>query len=201
MRRCEIEGCDRKHYGRGYCNMHYYRWRATGDPLVTRIGHRYVEVDPVMRLLERSARQGDCIIYTAGRAQRGGHRTMGFQGKYVGVHRIVWTLIHGDPGELKVCHRCDVPDCINVNHLFLGTAADNNADRDRKGRHRPLRGSKNGYARLTEYQVIEIRRMLADGQAQRAIAAQFGVSQYAIWAIAARKRWIHVKEEAAAWPR
>lgn len=200
MRYCEVGGCDRKHYGRGFCQMHYYRWRTVGDPLVTRVGHRYGEIDPAQRLTQRSVRQGQCILYMAGRPQRSGHRNMGFQGKYVGVHRIAWILAHGDPGELKVCHRCDVPNCINIEHLFLGTTAENNADRDRKGRHQPLRGSKNGHSRLTEYQVIEIRRMLTDGQTQRAVAAEFGVSQYAIWAISTRKRWTHV-QEATAWPK
>ena len=88
-------------------------------------------------------------------------------------------------------HRCDVPNCIKPEHLFLGTVADNNADRDRKGRHVALRGSKNGYAKLSEYQVIEIRDLLAQGVAQHRIAARYGVTQYAIWRIAAGRGWRH----------
>lgn len=198
MRLCEIDGCERKHYGRGYCRMHYCRWRATGSPHIVRTGHRYAEVDPLQRLRARSKPRGECLVYTGGRPQRSGHRTMGFHGKYVGVHRIAWILTNGSvPDGLSVLHRCDVPDCVNVDHLFLGTVADNNADRDQKGRHIPLRGSKNGFAKLSEYQIIEIREMLAQRVPQRKIAAQYGVNQFAIWSIKAGRTWRHVPEKTA----
>ena len=177
--------------------MHYHRQRRTGDVNSVRVGHRYTEIDPAARLASRSKRKGQCIVYTAGHPTRSGHRLMGFRGRYVGVHRVAWTLIKGEiPPGLGVLHRCDVPNCINVEHLFLGTVAENNLDRDRKGRHRALPGSSNGYAKLAEYQVIEIRELLRAGRSQRAIAQVYNVSQYTIWRIARGRGWTHVLEVA-----
>lgn len=52
------------------------------------------------------------------------------------AHRLAWVLFRGPiPDRLLVCHRCDTPCCVNPDHLFLGTHADNNHDRDAKGRH------------------------------------------------------------------
>lgn len=198
MRTCTIEGCTNKHYGHGYCQKHYSRWRNTGDPTKVRTGHRFSEIDPAQRLRQRSKQQGQCLVYTGGSPSRSGHRMMTYRGKDVGVHRVAWTLTHGPiPDGLVVCHRCDVPNCINIEHLFLGTMADNNADRDQKGRHTPLPGSKNGNASLSEYQVIEIRELLAQQVPQREIGRRYGVTQSTVWMIAAGRSWKHVERQAA----
>lgn len=50
------------------------------------------------------------------------------------VHRLVWTAIYGDPGDLLVLHRCDNRPCTTPTHLFLGTNDDNMKDMKSKGR-------------------------------------------------------------------
>ena len=51
------------------------------------------------------------------------------------VHRLAWEAEHGPiPEGMLVLHHCDNPPCYNIQHLFLGTHADNLADAQAKGR-------------------------------------------------------------------
>lgn len=115
------------------------------------------------------------------------------RGVQLGTHRVSWELTNGPiPDGLWVLHKCDNPPCVNPNHLFLGTHADNIADRDRKGRQ--AKGSKGGSAKLTEANVIEIWALIRQGVMQKDIAAMFGVKRMAVGRITRGITWIHIKE-------
>lgn len=197
---CKAEGCDGNHYARDYCRRHYLRLQKYGSATA---GQRKLGVGA--RIAQRAVSDGDCLIYQTRRQTRSGHVTIFRDGRYVGVHRAAWELANGPvPEGLYVLHRCDRPRCVNVDHLFLGTIADNNADRDRKGRHVALPGSANGFAKLDEAGVAQIKARLAGGESTYALADEFGVSQATVWSIKVGRAWKHV--EAAAldgvhWPK
>ncbi len=114
--------------------------------------------------------------------------------RMVGAHRVAYELAHGPiPDGLHVLHRCDNPPCVNVEHLFLGTQADNNADMDAKGRRVSSHGERHRSAKLTEDLVREIRRRYsAGGISQPALAAEFGIDKAGICRLLNRKNWKHV---------
>jgi hypothetical protein len=104
--------------------------------------------------------------------------------------RVMYYLATGvQPGGLHVCHKCDAPSCCNPAHLFLGTDADNAADRDVKGRLGPREGVNNGRAKLTEKQVLEIR---ASNASLVTLAARYGVCYVSISQVKSHQTWKHI---------
>lgn len=156
---------------------------------------------------------GDCHVWTAGLSTDGyGQFRPGGTHPVVPAHRVAWVLATGDdPGDRLVLHRCDNRRCVRVEHLFLGTPAENSADMVAKGRQyqgptwwqrrgvpspledrRPARGERQHLAKLTDDAVRAIRRRHAAGETQQALADEFGVSQRAVSAVVRRVTWRHV---------
>jgi hypothetical protein len=75
-----------------------------------------------------------CLEWQAG-CDKNGYGKFSLGGKAVRAHRAAWEIAHGPIPEGKLaCHKCDNPSCVDDDHLFLGTDADNMADRDAKER-------------------------------------------------------------------
>lgn len=101
-----------------------------------------------------------------------------YKGKKWRAHRFAASLCVNElPAGSYVCHTCDNPLCMNPTHLFIGSPADNVADKMNKGRHRASKGEKNGLATISDAQVEEVRSLARAGVTQRIIAAQYGISQ------------------------
>lgn len=96
------------------------------------------------------------------------------------------------PAGIFVCHSCDNPMCVNPMHLFLGTQADNMADMKRKGRQRSVVGEESKFAKLTEADVVEIRRRYRGGESPIVIGKDYGVTYNAVFLVATGRAWKHV---------
>ena len=91
------------------------------------------------------------------------------------------------PEGLLVCHKCDNGLCVRPDHLFLGTPLDNARDRNSKGRG--VRGTRATFAKLSESDVREVRRLKAGGMSQKDIAKRFNISNGTITHIKTRSTW------------
>lgn len=135
---------------------------------------------------------GRCWTWT-GRTARGyGQIRVSFRpDRCIYAHRLSWKLHFNIlPKDLFVLHRCDNRKCVNPDHLFLGTHADNMADMAAKGRG--VRPVLRPAAKLSLAQVENIKVLHAGGLTQRSLAKQFGVSFQQISRICRGERWAGV---------
>lgn len=133
-----------------------------------------------------------CIEWTDG------HNSDGYGVKWDGeraqlAHRLSWIRERGPiPDGLCVLHKCDNPPCVNVDHLYLGTKADNAKDRSARRRYRDDRGERHPSAKLAAPQVLEIRARIAGGEKPAVIAPDYGVTPQMIYRIKRRIAWRHI---------
>lgn len=112
------------------------------------------------------------------------------------AHRASFFIATGiDPGDQCVCHKCDNPPCVNPDHLFLGSLADNNADMLAKGRASggSFPGEMAPWSKLTEDDVRIIRSEYAFHGGGRKAAKRFGVTTSTISCIQRGKTWTHIQ--------
>jgi hypothetical protein len=145
-----------------------------------------------------TTRKADCWETTSGLDKKGYGRVWDRTlRKMVFAHREAYRRFVGPiPDGLFVLHKCDNPPCCNPDHLFLGTNADNQADMTAKGRRSPgqllLRGASNPHAVFSDDDVRAIRKDLAAGRSNQAIATDRGVSNGTISRIKNRRTWRHI---------
>lgn len=133
-----------------------------------------------------------CWVWAANRGDEGyGYM---WAGKELGredqmqAHRVAWLLHRGPiPDGMLVCHRCDNRACVNPEHLFLGTDAENAADMVAKGRGN--KGEAINTAKLTADVIPAIR---SDPREYRVIGADYGVGKSVVYSIKKKKSWKHV---------
>ena len=132
----------------------------------------------------------ECMEWDAGHFTDG-YGAFFYNYKTTRAHRFIYYAYMGKiPDGYVICHECDNPNCVNPNHLFLGTVQDNHDDC--KTKKRTLTGSRNPYSKLIESEVIEIKQLLKLGWLQKSIATKFGVARVSISDINRGKSWSHI---------
>ena len=140
--------------------------------------------------VDRSDKDG-CWLWN-GSERSSGYGQFWANGKPVSAHRYSWGITYGPiPKGKCVCHKCDTPRCVRPEHLFVGTMAENNADKAMKNRAARLVGEQNPMTVLTVEDVKAIRS-LNGKMTQRMIANMFGVAQGHVHRIINRTRWTWV---------
>jgi len=147
------------------------------------------DVNLVDRFLGKIIRLGDCWIFPCGRDVYG---SLFSHGKAIRVHRLSYLLAHGAIGENEdIIHTCGELRCINPAHL----SAVNRTNRFRavnEARHerKPIQRARPLSAKLSESDVIDIRRRAMSGEALTDIAREKGVPTSAVGLVVHSATWV-----------
>lgn len=135
----------------------------------------------------------DCWLWTDRNLNKGYGRIpeKGKGSRLLSAHRLAWELYYGPiPDGMFVLHTCDVRRCVCPRHLWLGTHADNMADCLSKGRKAHLHGERNGWAKLTREDVLDIR---ASTDSRSKIALKYGIHFMHVSRLRGGRRWAHLE--------
>ncbi len=128
-----------------------------------------------------------CRLWEGEIRGRMGYGFVRYDGRPQRAHRVAYQLACGPiPDGMFVCHKCDVPSCVNPDHLFLGTPADNMRDMAAKGRNVTMDGATNGLARLTRESA---RAIFVDRRLRREIAREYGITKTSVTEIRRGQRY------------
>lgn len=187
---CNIEGCGKAVKAWEWCSAHYKRWKCYGSPLA---GGTF-RGQPLRWVKEVALKYNDddCLVWPFAR-DANGYGKVWYNGRLHLVTRVVCEEVYGPPPTPKheAAHSCGNGrgGCANWKHLRWATRAENESD---KILHGTLpRGERQWFSKLTEAQVLEIRKMAGTSSE---IAAMFGVSRRHISDIKALRSWAWLVE-------
>lgn len=138
--------------------------------------------------IDKTSSSKGCWLWTA-TTNPDGYGRFKIEGKLYGSHRVSYELYKGEISkDMFVCHHCDVRNCVNPDHLFLGTQLDNMRDCAAKGRHYlpkwvGPRLSRRGVTinnKITQSTYQSIHLHLAKGVTGNFLANLYGVSKQTI---------------------
>lgn len=119
---------------------------------------------------------GGCLLWT-GYTQPNGYGWVNVAGLKIAAHRLAMILAGiALPPDMDACHRCDVRNCVEPAHLYVGTRRQNMADCTARGRHNKPVGAAHWRAKLSDTEVTELRRRRALGETTTSIAEAFGIN-------------------------
>ena len=132
-----------------------------------------------------------CWLWTANVNKRTGYGQVGVGHHATALaHRASYETFKGPLSSRdQVLHKCDVRSCVNPDHLFVGTHADNMRDRQEKGRQ--AKGEHSGLSKLTERDVMAIAK---SSLGSRKLAAVYGVNKSTIQDVRRGRTWKHLKD-------
>lgn len=194
LQRCAEGNCTNPVSSRGLCKVHYARHRYLGD--LDKFDLKIcLSKDPNNRFdryTDKISSTSGCWLWT-GYLDKDGYGKIIYSNKRTAkAHRFSYTRYIGKiPAGMLVCHTCDIRNCVNPEHLFIGTSRDNTQDMVSKGRG--IFGARHASTHFTEEDVLNIRYMYSSGDCtQKNIAKLYEVTTASIWSIVHRKSWKHI---------
>lgn len=135
-KKCAIDGCEKPFWAKGLCGTHYRRVQRTGAAEIRKPYASYGKgFGDRGRFWERVFKTKNCWFWIGAVDARNYGQFRPIESQLWYAHRYSYFVENGQFDEtLQVLHKCDTPNCVNPDHLFIGTKLENNRDTVSKGR-------------------------------------------------------------------